>query len=212
MSVIRNRAQAQFPSVLLTLISIIQALALELLWSEITQSSFLWEITRESIVAWAMIGASLLAILQIWVMYTTLVMGFTWAPSLRDSIFPFVIGIQEFMLVTLISDEFSANWLYVLASIYITANWVSHITFRRARRQSENSQFFVGRKPATLRDFRWAMAIICTLTTFGIVVDLAGNANWVPLFAAVLANVTIIFSIFSSRRLWKVLMAMPEDS
>jgi len=33
---IRTRAQAHFPTVLLTLISIIQALALELMWSKVS--------------------------------------------------------------------------------------------------------------------------------------------------------------------------------
>ncbi len=211
MSNILGRAQAQFPSVLLTLISIIQALALELLWSEITGSSYLWELTYDSVVAWAMISATLLGILQIWVTYTTLVMGFTWVPSLRDSIFPFVIGIQEFMLVTMISDDFSGTWLYVLASIFVTANWVTQISLRRTRREPENSQFFDGRERATLRDFRWAIAIIGILTAFGIWVDIAGNTSWLPIVAVAFANVVIILQVFSSSRLWKVLMKLPDS-
>lgn len=41
MSKIRTRAQMHFPTVLLTLISIIQALALELMWSKIVESDSL---------------------------------------------------------------------------------------------------------------------------------------------------------------------------
>lgn len=41
MSKIRTRAQTHFPTVLLTLISIIQALALELMWSKIIDSDWL---------------------------------------------------------------------------------------------------------------------------------------------------------------------------
>jgi hypothetical protein len=41
MQKMRSRAKTHFPSVLLTLISIIQALALELMWSKIVESDFL---------------------------------------------------------------------------------------------------------------------------------------------------------------------------
>ena len=44
-----DRAQAHFPTVLLTLISIIQALALELLWAKIMKSEFLWTFNRDAI-------------------------------------------------------------------------------------------------------------------------------------------------------------------
>ena len=36
-------------------------------------------------------------------------------------------------MISLISEEFNVYWLYVLASVFIFANWVAHITFRRAR-------------------------------------------------------------------------------
>jgi len=48
---IRARAQAQFPGVLLTLISIIQALALELMWSKIMENPFLWQWSFSSQIA-----------------------------------------------------------------------------------------------------------------------------------------------------------------
>ena len=116
MNKIRARAQLQFPTVLLTLISIIQALALELLWSKIVESEFLWTLNAEALIGWGMLSVAFLAILQIWVMYSSMVMGFVWLPSMRDSIVPFIIGIQEFMLITLIDESFSSLWLYVLAS------------------------------------------------------------------------------------------------
>ena len=61
----RDRAKAQFPFVLLTLISIIQALALELLWGKVTSSAFLFQPTLDAVVAWGMVSVTLLGILQI---------------------------------------------------------------------------------------------------------------------------------------------------
>jgi len=96
MSSLRNRAQEHFPAVLLTLISIIQALALELLWGKITDNGQLWPLDPDAVVAWGMVSVTFLGILQIWIMYSSLVMCFVWLPGLRDSIFPFIIGVQEF--------------------------------------------------------------------------------------------------------------------
>lgn len=77
-----------------------------------------------------MIGVSFLEILQIWIMYSTMVMGFVWQPLLRDLIIPFIIGIQEFMLITLIGEQFSALWLYVLGSlVFHQVIWNLHTLF-----------------------------------------------------------------------------------
>ncbi|MBL6906090.1 MAG: hypothetical protein ISR27_11285 [Pseudomonadales bacterium] len=80
MSKIRTRAQTHFPTVLLTLISIIQALALELMWSKIIDSDWLLVLDFQALIGWGMVIASFLGILQIWVMYSTMVMGFIWQP------------------------------------------------------------------------------------------------------------------------------------
>lgn len=212
MNQIRERAQKQFPAVLLTLISIIQALALELMWSTITNLEFLWQFSIPAFVAWGMLSSALMGILLIWVLYTTLVMGFVWQPSLRDSLLPFVIGIQEFMLLSLIGSEFQGLWLYGLASLFVTVNWIVHISLRRARRHPANSQYFSTIAPATLRDFVPAMVIILVLVTFGLVLDLSGGIDWLLLVAIAFANSVLIFQIIMTRRLWWSLMADIPDA
>lgn len=206
MNEMRVRAQRQFPIVLLTLISIIQALALELLWTKVIESDYLWIFDVRVIVAWGMLSVTLMGILQIWVMYSTMVIGFTWRPSLRDSIIPFILGIQQFMLVSLISPNFNVLWLYVLASVFIVGNWVAHITFRRARMDPTNELFFKHRAPATLGDFAWPMVIVVVLVLFGIVSTILGNPSWIALAAIVFANITLAAQIVSSRRLWNSMM------
>tara|TARA_R110002073_G_scaffold132279_1_gene279082 strand:+ start:1282 stop:1944 length:663 start_codon:yes stop_codon:yes gene_type:complete len=211
MSKIRLRAQTHFPTVLLTLISIIQALALELMWSKIVESDWLWNFDIQALIGWGMVVAALLGILQIWVMYSTMVMGFIWQPYLRDSIVPFFIGIQQFMLVALVSEEFNTLWLYVLGSIFISGNWVSHSSFRRARQNPENDDFFGKTNPATLRDFWPAMTIVTGLTIFGIAIDLTQNHTWLPIAALVFANAVLIFQTFRFRRMWRSIMGLNEQ-
>ena len=63
MNQIRERAQKQFPAVLLTLISIIQALALELMWSTMMSLEYLWQFSITSLVTWGMLSVVLMGIL-----------------------------------------------------------------------------------------------------------------------------------------------------
>ena len=208
MNKIRRRAQVHFPTVLLTLISIIQALALEILWSKAVESDWLWALNFQAAIGWGMLLVAFLGILQIWVMYSTMVMGFIWQPYLRDSIVPFIIGIQEFLSITLIGESFNTLWLYVLGSIFISANWVSHSSFRRARQNPENEEFFSKMSPATLRDYWPAMAIVSSLVFLGIAIYLTQNQNWLPLLAIVFANAVLVQQTFNFRRLWRSIMGL----
>jgi hypothetical protein len=206
MNKMRARAQEHFPTVLLTLISIIQALALELMWSKLVESEWLWSFNAQALIGWGMILVAFLGILQVWVMYSTMVMGFIWRPHLRDSIVPFIIGIQQFMLITLIGEEFNTLWLYVLGTIFISGNWVSHSSLRRARQDPENAEFFGQVEPATLRDFWPTMTIVSCLAVFGVSIDVTQNQTWLPMIAIVFSNAVLIFQTFAFRRLWRRIM------
>ncbi|MFT4861701.1 MAG: hypothetical protein ACI95C_000911 [Pseudohongiellaceae bacterium] len=205
------QAQNQFPTVLLTLISIIQALALELLWNKTIGSEFLYEPSLAALIGWGMISVSLMGVLAIWVMYSTMLIGFTWRPGLRDSILPFVIGIQEFGLIALVSEPFNVMWLYVLASIFLVGNWVSHSTFSRARADAANDLFFRGRSPAGLKDFGFAFITILVLVLLGILNTVLTSSSWVAVLAIVYANIALALQIWNFRQLWDSVMLLQEN-
>lgn len=202
----RSRVMTQFPVILLTLISIIQALALELLWGTIVDGDYLWQWDLQAIVAWGSISVTMLGILQVWVLYSTLVLGFTWRPTMRDMLLPFLIGLLEFILVSLIGPDFSALWLYTLAGIFLFGNTVAHITFRRARREIENTAFFRGRSSATWRDFIWTFSNIFLLIILGMLYTALRSPDWIALTAMVFANLALLVQMVTSRRLWKAIV------
>lgn len=193
--------------VLLTLVSIIQALALELVWAKIGEGqAYLWEWSLNALVAWGTISVTLLGILQIWILYATLVVGLSWLPTLRDSLLPFVLGILEFMLISLIGPEFTALWLYVLAAVFLFGNYVAHTSFRRARAEPENEAFFRYREPATWQDFIWPFSVITFLILLGIAYTALRDPATLALFSIVFANFALIAQVFSSRRLWRAIV------
>jgi hypothetical protein len=89
MDSIRNRAKKRFPTVLLTLLSIVQALALEFLWGHSRHRPELYEATSGALIGWLQIAATLNVIILIWLAYASMVMRFRWTPTTADSVWPF---------------------------------------------------------------------------------------------------------------------------
>ena len=150
MSDIRDRAKEQLPSVLLTLMSIIQALALEFLWEYVREAprAFTWD----AVLVWLQIAANMLGILQLWVFYTSAAMRFRWTPTTQDLLMPFLIGTLEFMLIDLTGRAHLALWLWTLALIYAVAAWDSQLVMLRARKDPDNSGFFASVSPAGIAE------------------------------------------------------------
>ena len=98
MDSMRNRAKDIFPMVLLTLLSIVQALALEFLWDHTRHRTDLFELSVAVIPGWLQIAATLNVIVIIWLMYAGMLMRFRWTPTTMDSIFPFGVGLIQFLL------------------------------------------------------------------------------------------------------------------
>ena len=59
-----ERAKELLPSIILTILSMIQALALELYWSRIEDSGFLWEGGAEALIGWLQLTVLLLAVVM----------------------------------------------------------------------------------------------------------------------------------------------------
>ena len=100
-----ERAKDLLPSIILTILSMIQALALELFWSRIEDSVFLWQGGLDAVVGWLQLSVMLVGILLIWVFYVSFVLRFTWLPSLEDTLIPFLIGLLEFAMIDLMRER-----------------------------------------------------------------------------------------------------------
>ena len=84
MNPIRKRAKDHLPTVLLTLLSIVQALALELLWSHLRAANYIFELSWLAFISWAQIAATFLGIVLIWIVYVSNVVRFRWVPTTSD--------------------------------------------------------------------------------------------------------------------------------
>jgi hypothetical protein len=205
MNEIRQRVTDNFPSALLTLLSIVQALAVELLWSHVLETPYLFAFNWVSFIAWIQIIATFMGIILIWVVYSSSAMRFRWVPAISDSVLPFLIGILEFTLVETLGPEDIGLWLILLAMVRIT-----HHTMKRARQDPANAGFFNGRKPAVLRDFVVEILSITGLSLAGLIVIATGHNGAVALFFLMCAIALLGGTFYQTASFWAYSIA--EDA
>jgi len=206
MADIPNRAKEMLPSALLTLMSIIQALALEFLWGMARAAPKEW--SAEAVLVWLQIVATLLGILQIWMFYTSLALRFRWIPVTRDLLLPFLIGILEFTLVELIGLERLPLWFATLAIVYLLATWDAHNVFSRARRDADNQEYFTTVTPAERRDFKDAALIVVGLVSFGLALFVFGPVLPLAYAGVLFAAATLAYHLEIGRRFWNRTMSL----
>ena len=203
MNVMRDRAKEHFPMVLLTLLSIMQALALELLWSHVRETGYLFEPTLGAIVSGVQIAATFLGLVLIWVVYASTAMRFRWVPVTSDSVYPFLIGLIEFMLVESLGSGGTGKWLILMALTFGMMVLVSHKAMQRARQDDDNATFFDQFKPATLRDFVPHIAIVGGLALAGIYLLVSDDRGMVELLAVLMTAGILVWQFFAAARFWR---------
>ncbi len=203
MNTMRNRAKEHFPTVLLTLLSIVQALALELLWSHLRESPYLFELSWITAISWLQIFATFSGLVLIWVVYANNVMRFRWVPVTSESVYPFLIGLVEFMLIETLGPDQIGLWFMLMALIFGMMTWVAHTNMRQARQDTDNEAFFSGFEPALLRDFYPQIAIVCAIALAGIYLLISGDRGLLALLALLATNIILGWQFYTAALFWK---------
>ena len=197
-----ERARDLVPAMMLTVLSMIQALALELYWGKIVSSPFLWAGGWEAIIGWLQLLAMFMGILLIWVLYVSFVLRFTWLPTLEDTLVPFLIGALEFAMVDTLDPHLLGPWMLLLCAVFVLAIVTSHTTMRRARREPENAYFFDALGPASWRDFSSSALIVGVLGLFGTLLLIIEFDPYLALAALLAAIAALSFQYIQARKYW----------
>ena len=207
-----ERARDLVPSLMLTVLSMIQALALEMYWGRIGESVFLWEGGWEAVIGWMQVSALFLGILLIWVLYVSFVLRFTWLPTLEDTLVPFLIGALEFAMVDMLEPRYLGPWMLLLGAIFALATATAHTTMRRARREPENAYFFDNMEPSTWRDYLRSAVMVGILWLFGVALLVAGFQPYLALAALLFALLTLVGQYFQARKYWMHSLVRENDA
>ncbi|NJN52407.1 MAG: hypothetical protein HC809_12275 [Gammaproteobacteria bacterium] len=195
---------------LLTLLSIVQALTLELLWAHITTNGDLYRLSWTAALCWTQIVANLLGVLLIWLVYAGMTMRFRWVPSTGDSVFPFLIGILQFMLVETLGPTLFGWWFLLLALVFAIMAWVSQTTLRRARLDGDNDAYFSTISPATRRDHYPAILTVAAIAATGAYLAATGNQGWIAMIGLLGAVAALIIQLRIVTIFWNRTFAITQ--
>jgi hypothetical protein len=199
---LRERAREQFPAILLSVLGVIQALALELLWERGVGGLSAWRQIDAGAAGLLQVVAVFQGVVLIWVVYASLVLRFSWVPSMRDVVFPFVIGALEFVTVECMRPDRLGAWFGVMAVIFVSVSLVTFLSFGAAIREG-------GHRP-----LRGGMGSY--LPTAGITLGLGACAllaRWIPpdgsgaLAVLALANLGLLTQLLVVRYYWHAELA-----
>ena len=190
-----RRAKVNFPTVLLTLLIIVQALALELMWTHLSAQADLYSWSFVAILGWLQLGANLLGILLVWLIYSDLVLRFSWVPTTLDAMFPFLVGILGFAQISTLGSEKIGLWFVVLSLLFAAMAWISQVTMKRARLDDDNCDFFAKVSPATGRDHAMSITPVVLLLLVGMGLWLSENQGWWAYVALLVATTLLAHQI-----------------
>ena len=204
----RARAREHFPQVLLAVLGILQALALELLWERGVLGLDRWREVDALAVGVAQAVAVFMGVVLIWVLFATVVLRFSWLPRYRDLVFPFVLGALQFMLVESMAPEAISRWFALLALIFAVASIGSYQTFAAAIAEDPAADAEVG---VELASFVPSAVIVALLLVSGLGVSWAGPDSWTAWIALVLANAGLVAQLWVLRVYWRRDLALDEN-
>ena len=201
MNKVRERVKFNVPAVVLTLLGIVQAFALELLWTFVAAEDALVTFNLEGVFLGLQSLSIFLAILGVWLVYASAVTRFVWVPSFLELVLPFWVGLIQFLLIELMGVKDFPIWLLLTAILFATLHWIGQTTMLKARRDPENASFFDQTSPATWRDF-----LSVYLITFGML--LGGGLAWALGFSlmvkvgVMIAIIVVLFSQLRQMEIW----------
>ena len=131
---LKQRLKDSFSLVYLTLLSVIQGVALADL-ALIVGAGY----QQFTVVRWLLVLVNFGMVISIWHTFTIHITLWSWIPDLRDAIVPFMIGALELVFNHTISLSLSA-WLFIVAIIASMATLAIWYVGQRAKEENENTK------------------------------------------------------------------------
>lgn len=203
----RARAKEHLPSVVLTLLSIIQALALAAFWEQAISHFHQYpEVSLQGIVGWTQLVATFLTILTVWLTYVGFVIQFTWQPDLTDILAPFIIGVLELSFIQNLSLDSVGPWFCLGAVLNLSMFFLAHRMSVRARLDGDNTEFYSQVSKATWKDHLIGVSISLVFFTIGIWFSYSLQITWITFLAISIFIILRVRVILTANRIWKISM------
>jgi hypothetical protein len=130
---IHHKLKGSLSPVYLTLLSVIQGVALAYL-ALVVGAGY----QQFALVRWLLVLVNFAVVITIWYTFTMHITLWCWIPDLRDTVIPFMIGAVELVFNHTISLSLSA-WLFIMAIIASMALLAIWYVGQRAKEEDENT-------------------------------------------------------------------------
>ena len=140
----RDRALAQFPTIYVTLVSVVQAIALEVLVSRVYAVGLEPSLARDSIMVWLEVALLGQTIFYVWVSYTLLVTMAQWVLRFFDFAAAFSVGVLQFAAIGWIGPDTPRNFLIMIVIGFLAGALISRSNTGAAARRPENAEVMTG--------------------------------------------------------------------
>ena len=197
-----KRARDMLPAIVITVLSMIQALALELFWTRFLESDYLWLGGWEALLGWLQFALLLAGIVQIWLIYVSLMLRFSWLPSMGDTSMPFAIGLLEFALIDMIGPATIGPWVVGVGLLFGLGITATRLALRKARRDRVNAWWFSRFTPAGWRDYLGEGAVTLVLIGLGALLWIQGGGNWLALGSLLFGIAALAYQLLMTHRYW----------
>lgn len=196
----QQRAVELFPSVLLSVLGVIQALAFELLWDEGLPGLARWRAAGATATGVLQAAAVFQSGIMTWVLYASLVLRLRWIPSIGDLVVPFFLGALQFALVELMAPERLAWWFAVISLAFALATATHYAAYAAAARLEPD--LLRGEGGQGLASYAPSLSISAGLAACAALVAWTGPASPVALAAVLAANAGLLAQLLVLRRYW----------
>ncbi len=141
MTDVGSRAKEAFPSLNITLVGMIVAIALEALVGRLREVDAAFTLTGESLAIWLQGIFVFQVAFYLWVAYAVLAFLARWSMRWVDFVAPFFLGVVMFALSPLIGTERMDAWFGLIGLGFISGTWVFLRNVALAASDPENVYF-----------------------------------------------------------------------
>jgi len=178
------------PQVYLTLVSIIVALALEDLFSQVRNIYAAGGPEVTTVLLWLQIAGAFFAAFNVWVGYCHILITSRWVLGIWDALSVMSLLIILFLINSTVGASTAAWWLFAVGALLIAGAIILYVNLNRARSEPDN--FHDALPPPRSRSvYHLLIAGLVTLT-FGVLVFLEAVGS---LLTGIFSASTVMFAV-----------------
>lgn len=204
----REKALTQFPAMYITLVSVVQAIALEALAARAIAVAPGFDLQGTAALVWLEILLFGQTVFYVWISYTLLVTLAQWVLRVFDFAAAFAVGVMQFVAIEFIGMDSVVGFLVVVGLGFVMGGWISHSNIGAAARSAGNEDV-IGILPRGRLTF--LLVAVGLLAGMGVLMSRLGAGAWPIAFILFGCNAILLIAQLQWFAWWRRALAPGDD-